>query len=108
MSCNIVGKYWNTAFRWLFSVRKFEGTGHIFNACNTMSMRFLLDKKLIRFYCSSIYDNNMLIRTFAYMACKHRCLKNVLSRYNLTLLSRPTEVDIYAKIHSVFIHYGNE
>ena len=38
---NAVSKAWNTAFRWLFGLRKFDSTRLIFMRFNTMPLKYL-------------------------------------------------------------------
>ena len=47
---NAVSKAWNTAFRWLFGLRKFDSTRLIFIRCNTMPLKYLLECSLTCFY----------------------------------------------------------
>ena len=41
---------WNMSFKWLFNLRKYDSTRLLFLSCNTMSMKYLLDGKIMKFY----------------------------------------------------------
>ena len=51
-SFNVVSKPWNNTFRWLFNYRKYDSTRWLFYNHNTMSMRYLLDLKLLCSICN--------------------------------------------------------
>ena len=46
----VVTKAWNTAFRWLFNLRKFDSTRLVFQLFNTMSLKFMMDMRLMCMY----------------------------------------------------------
>ena len=46
---NDISKAWNTAFRWLFSRKRFDSTRLLFLQCDTISAKYLLDLKLMCF-----------------------------------------------------------
>ena len=48
-SFNFISKAWNTAFRWLFSRKRFDSTRLLFLQCDAMSVKYLLDFKLMCF-----------------------------------------------------------
>ncbi len=46
-SVKSVSQAWNMSFRWLYNHRKYDSTRLLFMSCKTMSLSFLLDKKII-------------------------------------------------------------
>ena len=59
---NVINKAWNTAFKWLFNYGKFDSTRWLFYEHNTMSMRFLIDSKLLCFISNISISSKMILR----------------------------------------------
>ena len=59
---NVINKAWNTAFKWLFNYGKFDSTCWLFYEHNTMSMRFLIDSKLLCFISNISISSKMILR----------------------------------------------
>jgi hypothetical protein len=60
-SVKSLSQAWNLSFRWLFNYRKYDSTRLLFLSYNTMSMKYLLDQRMLYFYLSIRNSNNILL-----------------------------------------------
>ena len=86
-SFNTVSKSWNMAFRWLFNRLKYVSTRLLFLFCNTMSMKFLLDRIVMCFVRNMLESPHMLLRNLSQYAMFTKDLKTIFCRYHLIVLS---------------------
>ena len=61
-SCNVVSitHVWNMAFRFIFGFVKYDSTRLVLQACKTMSLKFLLEERVLLFCDSLRHSDNML------------------------------------------------
>ena len=107
-SINVISKSWNTAFRWLFNLGKFESTRLLFQSHSTMSMKYLLDMKLLCFVFSCISlgsSSGMLMKTLS-QTLIHGDLNKLLKKYHLTLYYNIK--DVKRAVHTDFDMYCND
>jgi hypothetical protein len=91
-SFNVISKCWNTAFRWLYNLGKFESTRLLFLKHNTMSMRYLLDLKLLCFIRNMLDSPNGLLRQLCRFALCDNTLSMVFRKYKLTIYNCTTNI----------------
>jgi hypothetical protein len=105
-SLNSVSKAWNTAFRWLFGLSKFVSTRLLFLQCKTMSLKFLLDCRLMCFFQSIIQSSNVLVKCLSLCSlCEGNCFKACFERYELFYISNKDAVK--CRVESMFNEYCN-
>ena len=98
---NAVSKAWNTAFRWLFGLRKLDSTRLIFMRCNTMSLKYLLDCSLMCFYNNISNCANSLVHSLSTcVISEEMAFNSCFKRYNLYHMAAP--YSIKSKVRSKF------
>jgi exonuclease III len=105
-SLSVVSKSWNTAFRWLFNMKKYDSTRLLFLECQTMSMKFLLNMRFLCFIQSIACGGNRLLKALAYHA---RCKESVCTlfhRYDLNIYSDISNVR--SVVNAAFIDYCSQ
>jgi hypothetical protein len=80
-----ITKVWNMSFKWLFNLRKFDSTRLLFLSCNTMSMKFLLDKGVLFFFSSLNASMNPIIRKLLVYGLSN--ISNMYSKYDLPVFA---------------------
>ena len=107
-SFNAVNKCWNTAFRWLFGFGKYESTRLLFYSCNTMSLKFLLDIKLMCFVRHIMDSSHNLLRNLCRFALYTDSfgLHNIFERYQLIMYSSISSIN--SSVRNAFVTYCNE
>ena len=77
-------KAWNTALKWLFNLRKFDSTRHLFFSCNTMSLTYFLNYRSLTFFLALRYYTYKLIHNLLIScAFNHNIVKNLFYEYSL-------------------------
>ena len=104
-SFNVMSKSWNNTFQWLFYYRKYDSTRWLFNEHNTMSMRNLLDLKLLCFICNTMSYPNMLLRMLSKCLILNGNTSFTFKKYRLTLYDNDPCIK-YA-VHKAFLDYCN-
>ena len=109
-SFNVISKAWNTAFRWLFSPKRFDSTRLLFLQCDTMSAKYLLDLKLMCFVRRLFCFSNLLLKNLCYYSMCGTSRRNdvnvILRWYNLIMFSRVDS--IRAAVFDSFLNYCME
>ena len=105
-SLNVVSKSWNTAFKWLFNMKKYDSTRLLFLECQTMSMKFLLNMRFLCFVQSLACGANSLLKALAFhVSCKESVCK-LFSSYGLNKYSDLKNVK--SVVNAAFISYCSE
>ena len=104
-SFNVVSKSWNNAFRWLFNYRKYDSICWLFYDHNTMSMRYLLDLKLLCFICNTMSCPNMLLRMLSKCLILNGNIGITYRKYGFTLYDN--DACIKCAVHKAFFYYCN-
>ena len=98
-------KSWNTAFKWMFKLRKFGSTRLLLKSYNTKSAKFLLHRNLL------LFPNNVSLSALPVLhnlwLWRKTCLmyNKLLSLYNLCDVN--CKSDIYKCVASCFDIYCN-
>jgi hypothetical protein len=80
---NMLSQMWNMAFRFVFGLRKFDSTRHVFQMCNTMSLKYLFDERVLLFLdCVKLSDNALLHNLWCWIRMREWFLQ-LLTRYDL-------------------------
>ena len=104
-SFNVVSNSWNDVFRWLFNYRKYESIRWLFYDHNTMSMRYLLDLKLLCFICNTMSCPSMLLRMLSNFSM---LIGNVGITFRKSgLILYDNDAFIKCAAHKAFLDYCN-
>ena len=73
---NTLSQVWNMAFRFVFGLNKHDSTRHALQCCNTMSIKFLFDERLLVFFHNlSQCESDLLHNLWCYMFRSKRYCK---------------------------------
>jgi hypothetical protein len=100
-----VCRAWNMSFKWLFNMRKYDSTRLLFLSCNTMSMKFLIDVKIMQFYRLLTMSDNVLITKLLTLNFTQR--NKLFNAYGL-YLDNVRSADIKRSALNQFIDYCSE
>jgi hypothetical protein len=80
---NMLSQMWNMAFRFVFGLRKFDSTRLVFQMCNTMSLKYLFDERVLLFLdCVKSNDNALLHNLWCWIRTREWFFQ-LLARYDL-------------------------
>ena len=82
-SFSVISKCWNTAFKWLYNLGKFESARLLFLKHNTtMTIRYLLDQKLLCFIRNILDSPNEMLRKLCRFALYSKTLSLIFMKFN--------------------------
>jgi hypothetical protein len=100
---NAISQVWNMAFRFVFGLRKHDSTRHVFLNCNTMSLKFLFEERVLIFLESLICCENVLLHNlWCWLHSSIWCI-NLFTQYGLC--GRETKSAIKCRVNEAFLDY---
>lgn len=82
-SMNSLSVIWNTAFRWILGITRYEHMRKHLQKCNTMSFRYLINQRLLVFVSSLSLSSNYLLSKLVCWYRNNEELKCILRDYGL-------------------------
>jgi hypothetical protein len=83
---------WNTAFRWVLGINRFESMRNILRQNGTMSFQFLIDLKFLLFIKKLQSNSNILVSKLVYWCYAKGEVKGLLRKYGLWSVSNVNEI----------------
>jgi hypothetical protein len=100
-----MSQVWNMAFRFVYGLRKHDSTRNVFLMCNTMSLKYLFEERVLLFLDSLKQCNNVLMRNlwcWVHVSDWHRMF---LTRYGLCGLENSRVIRSHVRL--AFVDYCN-
>jgi hypothetical protein len=96
-----VRQSWNLAFKWLYNLKKYDSSRLLFLYNNTMSMKYILDCRMLLFFRHVGDSSNLLLHKINLSTYNLR--HDLFNKYNLPMCEK--DFFIKKRVNDIFLEY---